>query len=139
MLDEDGFSMDEFLGKARETEDKIISIKGHLTETKDQIETIKEARASNSSLKRFLKNKRALIDKVYRDLVALGPEDKKQLVESMLEDNIRIGIDFEGSIGWADLPYRIMFNPLIFEELMNQGKVFSLDQNGPDHPAADQL
>jgi len=139
MLDEDGFSKDEFLGKARETEDKIISIKGRLTETKDQIETIKEARASNSLLKRFLKNKRALIDKVYRDLVALSPEDKKQLVESMLEDNIRIGIDFEGSIGWADLPYRIMFNPLIFEELMNQGKVFSLDQNGPHHPAAHQL
>jgi hypothetical protein len=37
------------------------------------------------------------------------------------------------------LPYRIMFNPLIFEELMNQGKVFSLDQNGPDYPAPDFL
>jgi len=134
LLEEDGYTKEDFLKKLRETDDKITNLKDYLAETEAKIEVVKVARANDTVLRDFLNNKGELIDRFYQDLTALSPEDKKRLVESMLSEKIRLVKEHEGDDGWANLPYQFSFNPLILEEFMQQGKIVKLNTDGMEHP-----
>jgi hypothetical protein len=115
--------------KLRTTDENIIKIEAQIQDVKSRIETLQEAKANDKLLRDFVKNKGKLIEKFQQELYNLDPEDKKRLVESMLDEKIRIAID-ENEISWANLPFRFRFNPSILEEFIKQGKISKLDQNG---------
>jgi chromosome segregation ATPase len=133
LLEEDGYTKEDFLKKLRETDDKITNLKDYLAETEAKIESVKAAKANDKVLRDFLNNKGELINRFYQDLTALSAEDKKRLVESMLSEKIRLVKEHEGDDGWANLPYQFSFNPLILEEFMQQDKIVKLNTDGMEH------
>jgi site-specific DNA recombinase len=109
-------------------------ITGLLDEAKEKIAKTQEARTNEQSLKSFLRNNLKGLATLRDEIFNLPPDDKKTLIEAMLDEKIRIGKALKGDEpSWDRLPYKIRFNRLILEDFIAEGKIKSLDSNASHH------
>jgi site-specific DNA recombinase len=142
LLEADDFNQEDFSNKLRETNDSILSVKARLAESKEQISGILDAKNKASAFLEFIRNKGQWLRGVQEELEALAPQDKKRLVESLVDGKITVydaSCDegwHEGLRAWQMDSFGINFNALIFEELANEGKISELNQDGSHQPDA---
>jgi len=120
-----------FSRRLNRNRDEELRISGLLEEAKEKIKLTEEARDDQESLRSFLTNNKETMKRLQEDFFNLAADDKKLLIEGMIEGKIRIGLALsEGDEPlWARLPFKIRFNRPILERFIAEGKLTALDQN----------
>ena len=126
------------LRKLNKNKEEWHRITGLLDETKEKIRETEEARTNQQALKTFLRSNLDGLAKLRDEIFNLPPADKKTLIEAMLEERIRIGLELRPDTDephWARLPYTIRFNKSILKKFIAEGKIKSLNANAANHPS----
>ena len=90
-----------------------------------------DAKENDQHLRDFLRDHRETVEKLQEDIYNLPSDDKKILIESMVDGKMRVSSGEKK--GWAAVPFRMPFNRLILDRFINDGKLGSSSKNGRDH------
>jgi site-specific DNA recombinase len=139
--EDDDFDKNDLLKHINIRKEEILDIKGQIKDTQKQIDDLEDSKANDKLWANFVKNEAEVIMRLKTDIVNLPPADKKRLIESMINgDGIRIhGDSREKGKPWHPTPYRLQFNLPILLDLIEQGKISSLDKKGVNSPANDKI
>jgi DNA invertase Pin-like site-specific DNA recombinase len=146
LLETDDFDRDEFHYQLIRTDDEILRLKSLLADIQGKIENLREAKANNEAFIEFIRGNQEWLSGIRQELHDLSPEDKKRLVESLVDGKIDVfrvwPCEDEGETGpgWAQ-NWRFSFNRAILDNLAAEGKLSYLTKNdrsrsGSPGPAA---
>ena len=138
MLEDDvPFSKEDFYLKLKEYDDTIITLKANISNNKQQLLLSKKAKDDAYSLREFMHKNDELLDNIMKELDNCGRGDKKLLAESLVEGKIEVFkkgeseclrlVSWKGEpIDWCLVPFRLVFNPNVFQRLISEGKIPSI-------------
>jgi len=122
------------LRKLNRNKDEELRITSLIDEAGQKIARTIEARDDQEALREFLTHNKKSMNRLREELLTLPPDDKKTLIEAMLEEKIRIGKALKGEEpSWDRLPFKIRFNKAILKRFISEGKIKSLDSNTPKY------
>lgn len=109
---------------------EALTIQGRLEEIQGDIQKLEQGRQNDKALAEFLRDKRGLLQDIYRELSALPNTGKKDLIEALLDGPIEIWGAGEGP--WT-INARRRFDPTILKRFVSPKVMGSLDSNGSHH------
>jgi hypothetical protein len=134
LLEMDDYDPHDFNAKYREATAEIDKLTSQIAETQEKLTTLQNSKDQQDALKKFVQENQPWLTEIRKDLLKLGPEDKKLFVETLVQGKIKITLEYVdegGGENWnAEIP-GFRFNPSIFEQLSEKGKLSVLRPNGP--------
>lgn len=134
LLEKPGDHTNEFLEKLQKADQQLLTLKSKIDDCKQGVDNLREAKNNDKMYKEFLTNNKGLLKRLMDDLNRLPPRDKKQLVDSMLREKIRVWVSGAGGGRWEAGGPKFSFNKAILQRFMDEGKIIHLDQNAPHDP-----
>jgi len=125
-----GFDKNELSRRLNLRNDEILELEAKISDTRQEISELKEAKKNDQIWKNFVENETETLRGLKKDIYLLVPDDKKRVIESMTNSSdIRIFGDKREDY-WLPAPYKLRFNQSVLLDLINQGKLPSLNKNG---------
>lgn len=134
LLEKEGDHTNEFLEKLQKADQQLITLRSKIDDGKQEVENLKGAKENDLMYKEFLTNHKGLLKRLMDDLNRLSPRDKKQLVDGMLREKIRVWVRAEDGKCDAEGP-KFKFNKAILQRFMDEGKIKHLNKNTPNDSA----
>lgn len=137
-LEEEQDYSNEFLQRLRKIDEDIFTFTSKIKDAKNKIGELRESKENDHLYKDFLSNRKGFIKRLITDLQNLSPKGKKQLVEGMLREKIRIWSGTDGNHWDAETP-KLRFNKDILNQFIEDGQVQYSNKNTTNHPAGYEL
>ena len=141
----DGDTLNDIHKKLNKCNEDIRLLESTIIQHNNERNALIKAKDNAQQTYDFLRDNEDLMDKIANDIYKLRPEDQQLLIESLVDNQIKIskrrdspcrtlkGEDGE-LLNWCLLSFRINFNSSILEKLIGEGKIPSLDKNGHYQP-----
>jgi len=131
LLEQADFDPNELTRKLRDFENEILELESSVERTKTAGDDLKKAEGNDLVLRDFLLNKPEFLGNLQEEVIRLAPEDKKTLIESVLEKwKIRVSLYAEDQRRWMVEPFNFNFKPELFQRLIGGKKILQLDKKG---------
>lgn len=130
------FNRQEFSRHMKELREDSLEIADRISQIEQDVKELKESKENTLAVRSFIENRKGILNDLYRELENLSPDDKKFLIEGLLDGKIEIRKRIckeEGRFEFYLPPWR--FNHHIFERLIAEGKITSLNKDGSSHSA----
>jgi site-specific DNA recombinase len=138
-LEKDRFLEQDFLEKQAEFKNEMLRIEGQLSEIAEKLQAVQQAKANDRRIHDFLRNKRGMLQGLYKELDNLSSQDKKVYIEGMIDGNVEVGRGASEEDGPWTLHIWPRLNPSVIERLIREGKVVSLNKDASDHSSGHEL
>ena len=122
--------------KLRENKDQILEIEANMNDAKNRLEEVRNLRNREKEVLDFFSCNKKQLKQLRKDVAHISLEDRKILVEGMLQDNIVV-VNYqedseEDGPGGASADYRLKFNTEILHRFVDEDKI-KLDNNSSDN------
>jgi site-specific DNA recombinase len=133
LMEDEKTDIDESREQLHKNQDERLEIKANLDDSEKRLVELRKAHDKHKELADYLSNNKQELRKLVSDIKKFSPEDKKRLIEAMLDGPIVVDYqdpdpdhpeDGEGPN--LDIPWK--FNPEILQKFVEEGKI-QLDKN----------
>ena len=121
LLEQDRFDADELHRRLFQNRDEILALERKLAELEAEIAAIEGEQAGDKALQAFLTDQSGVVEQLQEKIIALPPEAKKELFNTLLEGDIEIGVDEEIDEKWQIMRIPFVFKPEAFERYLVTG------------------
>lgn len=140
LLAKDKIHTDEFLQRLTKNDEDVFTLTSKIEDCRKDIDNVKEMKDNDLRYKEFSKDSKGVIKRLIHDLQNLSPQDKKQLVDNMLKEKIKIWKGRERKeISWEAETPKLRFNKDILQRFMEEEKIPYLNKATPNHPSRYEL
>lgn len=136
--DNKDISIEEQGKRLRENRTEQIEIELNLKELKNKLEDLIDLRNKKKEISDFITSNKEQFKKLHKDIYNLTLEDRKILIEAMLDRPIILDYQDDDEIdgpGGVSTFYTLKINTAILQRFMEEGKIF-LDKNSPFNPSS---
>jgi septal ring factor EnvC (AmiA/AmiB activator) len=116
----------ELRQKLQQNKDELLEIESKLKDVRNRLEDVQNLRKRQKEIADFLNNNKQQLKQLRRDIAKLNLEDRKTLVEGMLQGNIVVDYQADNTLdrpGGIDADYRLRLNPEILQRFVDEGKI----------------
>jgi hypothetical protein len=125
------FDQDELSDRLEKNKNEQRGLNDRINDAKQRKEELKEAKKNDKLLQDFLKNKRETILNLIKDLIKLGPNDRKTFVEACTRGKIKLGTnpnpEYPNEPKWEIREWDSSFNLPILQDFMDRGVIGKYD------------
>jgi site-specific DNA recombinase len=138
ILEDEDMDLEEIKQRLFTNKEKIMTLESNLAEVRASLEESLALAEQESQVRDFFIDNKDGLKQLRKDIANLDPEDKKILIEGMLESKIKVDYQDDTEIdgpGGPDPIYKLKWNPAILQRLADEGKITLLNKNGYGQPA----